>query len=213
VSEQTPPLESAADEDPAPSQPESSEPSESPESPESSEPSGAAFGASAGVLGQPQPVFAGAPGGAMVRSPYDPHPLAAREADSPFLWKLILCFLIVDGFERLAELVLYALALRAGPGAEINPYAPNVYVSALWILVDFLLATLLGLRARAGRIWTLGIFAIHLFYLGHVLAVRYPYLWVYLGDAGRTKILVTMVIDVLAIFWLLSPQSKRTLFR
>ena len=131
----------------------------------------------------------------------------------PFVWRLLMAFLLLDGLERLSELVLFAAGLKGWIAYQPSPFAPNLYVSGLWVLVNLLLASLLILRSQAGRLWTLGIFVIHTFYLGHSLAIKFPTLWVYLGDLGRSRILLTAVVDVLAIYWLTSERAKRWLDR
>jgi len=115
--------------------------------------------------------------------------------------------------KRTAELVLTVVEATTTLHTGITPYQPNYPVAVLWIVVDFLLATLLILRSRAGRIWTQGIVLIHVLYLGHVLVISHPALWLYMGALGRARVAGTLLLDVAAFFWLFTYQAKSYLDR
>jgi len=139
--------------------------------------------------------------------------LGADRMRAPFVYQVILFFLIFDGVERTAELVLTVVEATTTLHTGITPYQPNYPVAVLWIVVDFLLATLLILRSRAGRIWTQGIVLIHVLYLGHVLVISHPALWLYMGALGRARVAGTLLLDVAAFFWLFTYQAKSYLDR
>ena len=56
------------------------------------------------------------------------------------------------------------------------------------------LAVLLILRTWWGRIWTQAIFLIHLLFVGHMLVVRHPELWIYSDPSFRIRLLITLVM-------------------
>jgi len=111
----------------------------------------------------------------------------------------LICFLLIDAVHRVGDLV--------GGGVE-TPGSPTVIIFILWIAIDLLLALLLGLRTRAGRYWTQAILAIHVFYLGHELSVRAPYLWMSMGVLARARILATVFLDGAFVAYLTSERAR-----
>jgi hypothetical protein len=116
--------------------------------------------------------------------------------------KFLICFLLVDAVRRSIELVA---------GSPENTGGPTVVIFILWIAINLLLALLLGLRTRAGRFWTQAILLIHVFYLGHELSVRAPYLWMALGVLGRGRILATVFLDGIFIAYLSGREARHYL--
>src|SRR5947209_4609634 len=96
-----------------------------------------------------------------------PLPSPASDVEAPLGVKFLICFLLVDAGRRVIDLLT---------GGSDAPGSPIMLIFILWIAINLLLALLLGLRTRAGRYWTQAILAIHVFYLGHELSVRAPYL-------------------------------------
>jgi hypothetical protein len=131
-----------------------------------------------------------------------PLPLGAR---------LIVCFLGADSIERAIELGLWLRGLSAGLTTPRSSTPPNLPVLGLWIAVDLLLILLLTMRTRAGRLFTTVIFALHAFYLAHVLVLTDPTLWLYMSDWGRARLAITLALDATAILYLLSPQAAEAL--
>jgi hypothetical protein len=121
------------------------------------------------------------------------------EESAPFGVKLLICFLLADAVRRGVE-----LAITGAPAGD----APSPMIFILWILIDLLLALLMALRTRAGRYWTQAILAIHVFYLGHELSVRDPYLWLSMGVVTRCQTVATILLDGLAVAYLSSSEAK-----
>ncbi len=119
--------------------------------------------------------------------------------DVPIGVKFVICFLLTDAARRIAELLIFAAP----------PVGPPLFVLILWIVTDLMLAALLGLKTTAGRFWTQAILLVHIFYLGHTLAVTEPYLWLNMSLLSRCKVLTTIVIDAF-IFAYLCGRSART---
>ncbi len=128
---------------------------------------------------------------------------------SPFLFKLLVCFMAVAGLEGVVELVAWATTRPAVTSISYDPFAPNIPFTVLWVAVHFLLAGLLLLRSSWGRMWTQAIFVIHILYVAQEIAVRNPDLWVYLTGPGRMRLLATLAVDVVAIAWLATPAAQR----
>jgi hypothetical protein len=93
-------------------------------------------------------------------------------------------------------------------GEVETPGGPASMIFILWIVIDLLLAVLLGLKTRAGRYWTQAILAIHVFYLGHELAVKTPYVWMAMGVVPRGRIFATVFLDGFFVAYLNSWQAK-----
>jgi hypothetical protein len=111
----------------------------------------------------------------------------------------LICFLLVDGIRRVVELLQRDVE---------NPGGPTIWIFILWIAINLLLALLLGLRTRAGRLWTQVILVIHVFYLGHELSYRAPYLWLSMGVISRGRIVATIFLDGVFTAYLSSPQAR-----
>lgn len=123
----------------------------------------------------------------------------SSDTEAPLGVKFLICFLFADAVRRVIDLCL---------GSVETPGGPTVLIFILWIAINLLLALLLGLRTRAGRLWTQAILAIHVFYLGHELSVRAPYLWMAMGVLGRGRILATVFLDGAFVAYLSSPQAR-----
>jgi hypothetical protein len=124
---------------------------------------------------------------------------ASETTDAPLGVKFLICFLLADATRRGVEL--------GQATAEANG-GPNTMIFILWIAINLLLALLLGLRTRAGRLWTQAILVIHVFYLGHELVVRAPYLWVAMGLVPRARIVATIFMDGLFVAYLNGERAK-----
>ncbi len=125
----------------------------------------------------------------------------------PFLLRVLICFFWLDALERsweLFDLLFWAPALKS---FVVTDFGPNVYCAALWIGVHLLLGVLLWLRIGWGRWWSLAILVIHLLFLARVIAVRNPELWVYLSDAGRARLVFSLLFDLSAVIYLCSSQA------
>ena len=138
---------------------------------------------------------------------------AALSNTLPFVLKLLVCFLVLDGLERVVELVMWAQALPDVPELAPSPYYPNIPATLLWVVVHMLLAILLLLRTWWGRVWTQAIFIIHILFIGHGIVVRHPEIWVYMSPFARSRLLFTVLLDLTAVFYLFSDQARRTLSR
>ncbi len=128
-----------------------------------------------------------------------PESTPSADSEAPLGVKFLICFLLVDAVRRVHDL--------ASGGVEA-PGSPITLIFILWIAINLLLALLLGLRTRAGRYWTQAILAIHVFYLGHELSVRAPYLWLSMGVLSRARILATVFIDGAFVAYLSGSQAK-----
>jgi hypothetical protein len=124
---------------------------------------------------------------------------ASAESEAPLGVKFLICFLLIDAVQRLADLF---------PGGPETPGSPTIVIFILWIAINLLLALLLGLRTRAGRYWTQAILAIHVFYIGHELSVRAPYLWMSMGVLARARILGTVFVDGAFVAYLTSERAR-----
>lgn len=131
----------------------------------------------------------------------DDHP-RAEDPPTPFGVQVIVAFLVLDGLERAAELGHWLWVTR-GAAQPPAAYAVNLPVFGLWAVVDALLVLLLVMRTRAGRWFSVVIFALHAGYLTHVLSGVHPELWIYLGTLGRVRVAATGLIDVAAACYLL----------
>ncbi len=129
-------------------------------------------------------------------------PVNAATEGPPLGVKFLICFLLLDASHRGYELVVN------GPDATGGP---NSVIFILWIAINLLLAFLLLLRTRAGRFWTQAILLIHIFYLGHELSVRAPYLWLVMGVKDRARILATIALDALFVAYLSGRQARHYL--
>lgn len=132
---------------------------------------------------------------------------------TPLFLKVLICFLLIDGGERIVQLVLWAKSLPEVPSLAPSPYYPNLPAEILWILVHMLLAILLFLRTWWGRIWTQAIFIIHIFFVAHAMAIRHPEIWIYMDWSGRVRLLVTLVLDIVVVTYLWSRQARTHLSR
>ncbi len=124
----------------------------------------------------------------------DPH----TTDDPPFGVKVVMCFLVADAIRR-------AVQLAQGWGAPLP--APTA-VLILWITTDLLLAALLVMRTEAGRLWTAVLLLVHAVFIGNLVAVQDPYLWLKLDLAGRWRILTTLFVDALLFAYLLGPRAR-----
>lgn len=121
------------------------------------------------------------------------------ESEAPIGVKFLICFLLVDAVRRIIDLIT---------GGNDAPGSPLMLIFILWVCINLLLALLLALRTRAGRYWTQAILAIHVFYLGHELSVRAPYLWLSMGVLGRARILATVFLDGAFVAYLTSARAR-----
>lgn len=128
-----------------------------------------------------------------------PDSTPSSDSDAPIGVKFLICFLLADAVHRVHDL--------ATGGVEV-PGSPITLIFILWIAINLLLALLLGLRTRAGRYWTQAILAIHVFYLGHQLAVVAPHLWLSMGVLARAKILATVFMDGAFVAYLSGASAK-----
>jgi hypothetical protein len=131
------------------------------------------------------------------------------ENDTPLGVKFLICFLLADATHRVYDLVTSSTGYPNGVGEA--PGAPITLIFILWIGINLLLALLLLLKTRAGRYWTQAILVIHVFYLGHELGVRAPYLWLTMGLATRARILATVFLNGVFVAYLNGQRAKRYL--
>jgi hypothetical protein len=129
----------------------------------------------------------------------DSVPSHTSESEVPLGVKFLICFLLADAARRVIELL---------SGGADTPGSPITLIFILWIAINLLLALLLGLRTRAGRYWTQAILVIHVFYLGHELSVRAPYLWLSMGVVSRARIFATVFLDGLFVAYLSTAQAR-----
>lgn len=123
----------------------------------------------------------------------------------------LIVFLTIDGVERAIE-VAYGLSLTDEQiTARAQVFETPALVSCFWLGANWLLAALLALRSWAGRIWTQCLFGIHLFYLFHMIAFRFPEGWLYVNAWSRTQIAASVIFDVLAIAYLNSLRARNHL--
>lgn len=131
----------------------------------------------------------------------------------PFLLKVLVCFLLLDGVERIVELLRWVQNQPDVPVLAPSPYYPNIPATLLWVVVHMLLAALLLLRTWWGRVWTQAIFLIHIVFVGHGVVLRHPEVWVYMSQEGRVRVLLTIILDIVVVAYLASPQARRALAR
>ncbi|MCO5171918.1 MAG: hypothetical protein M9894_36930 [Planctomycetes bacterium] len=129
----------------------------------------------------------------------------------PFVVQVVVAFLVVDALERAVELVSWIQAFRSSLGVPRTSTTPNFPVLGLWVAVNVLLVFLLVMRTRAGRLFTAGIFALHAFYLAHVLVVSDSIVWLYMSDWGRARLALTLFVDAGAVVYLLGSQAAEAL--
>ncbi|MDF1660678.1 MAG: hypothetical protein P1V97_02845 [Planctomycetota bacterium] len=121
----------------------------------------------------------------------------AEESSPPFALLIIFCFLTIDSLERAYEAIDFLLHSEAPMWRAI--------VFGLWIATNVLLILLLYLKTFAGRLWTMVVFGIHLFYLGFHIVSENKLLWLSLGEWGQSRVLLTMAIDA----WILHLVSRQ----
>lgn len=139
---------------------------------------------------------------------------ASHEPDGiPFAGKLLVCFLLLAGGESAVELTLWFVARPGLATVSYDPFAPNVPFTVLWVLIHFVLGGLLLLRSFWGRVWTQAIFVIHIGYVAQEIALYHPDIWVYLTPSGRLRLVLTIVLDVVAIAYLASAEGRRVFSR
>jgi len=135
-------------------------------------------------------------------SPTEEEVETTAESEVPLGVKFLICFLLADALRRGVDLAT---------GGNDAPGAPVPLIFILWIAINLLLALLLALRTRAGRYWTQAILVIHVFYLGHELAVRAPDLWLSMTVKTRARIFATVFLDGLFVAYLNGRAAKRWL--
>lgn len=126
---------------------------------------------------------------------------ARGEAETPFVVKLLICFLLADAVQR---------GIGVGRGwSETLPLPHMIYI--LWGVTDLLLASLLALGTRAGCVWTQVFLLVHVFYLGHTLAFQDPYLWLQMDVISRGRVFATVILDVAFACALATPKVRAAL--
>lgn len=145
-------------------------------------------------------------------------PLPVRSAPLPFLVKLVVCFLGADALERCFFLVKWSLTL----GEESSILAGSEFdlggklgllAIGISILLEVILILLVLLRTWWGRLWTQALFLIHLVYVGHLILIAKPELWIFLDAPGRVRLGATLVLDALILAYLWSPAARGALNR
>jgi hypothetical protein len=135
---------------------------------------------------------------------------AARDA-IPLGVRLVVAFLGLDALERAVELGSWLREASATIGAPRTSTAPNFPVLGLWVAVDVLLVMLLLMRTKAGRLFTAAIFLLHAFYVAHLLVINNPTLWLYMSDWGRGRVALSLLLDAIAVTYLLGQQASEAL--
>jgi hypothetical protein len=115
----------------------------------------------------------------------------------PFALQIILCFLALDSIERIWEAIQFLVSSDGDSW--------RVIVYGLWVATNVLLILLLTLKTFAGRLWTLVVFGIHIFYLGFHIVSQNKLLWLSLDEWSQGRILMTMLIDA----WLMHLVSRQ----
>ncbi len=124
--------------------------------------------------------------------------------------RLLVCFLVFDGVEKLAQAAaLWAAGypLRSGP-VFVEYYFP-LFLAASF---DALLAPLILLRTRAGRFWGIIYFGA-VTALGLFLLVVEPRRWLEMGEVARVKELATYALNLAFVFVLAGRRASRVLTR
>jgi hypothetical protein len=114
----------------------------------------------------------------------------------PFALQIIMSFLVLDSLDRIYDAV-HLLVYETGDSWRAA-------VFGLWVATNVLLLLLLLLRTFAGRLWTLVVFGIHMFYIGYHLIATDKLLWLSLNEWGQTRIFVTLAIDA----WIMHLISR-----
>jgi hypothetical protein len=122
-----------------------------------------------------------------------------------------MCFLLGDMGERIYELIRWAITDTGTAFTSANPYGPTLPNLLIWVVVNPLLVLLLWLRTTWGRLWSQVVFGIHFLFMAYSVAVSHPELWIYLGSAGRLRLVATLVLDLAVIAYLFSRQAREAL--
>lgn len=131
-----------------------------------------------------------------------PTPLAA----------VTLCaFLAADSLERWGEVIWAVWRERQAQvtlDQSITPWHPWLPTAVLWATVHGTLAALVWVRTPWSRALAAFMLLAHILYLGQILAIKQPDLWIYMSELGRARVLVTTLVDAVALGWLWSRPAR-----
>lgn len=120
-------------------------------------------------------------------------------------------FLGVDSLERWAEVIWTVWRGQQAQAAleqSITPWHPWLPTAVLWASVHGTLAALVWVRTPWSRVLAAFVLVAHIVYLGQVLAINQPGLWIYMSELGRARVLLTTLVDAVALGWLFSRQAR-----
>jgi hypothetical protein len=127
-----------------------------------------------------------------------------------FALKIIVAFFMFDAVEK--SLMIGGLLAAGYPATEGRVFVDRYFPLVLGLGFDLLLASQIGLRARAGRFWGL-IYLSATTILGLFLLVVEPGRWVELGKLGRAREIATYAVNATFLAILASRHTARILTR